>query len=89
MSCRVLGRRIDEAMFAALVEFARRAEFRRVRCEFLPTPKNEVVRDLFEKLGCTPEEQGFFEWPSDRPAAMPSVLHCVDRTQSGALLSER
>jgi FkbH-like protein len=93
MSCRVLGRRIDEAMFAALVEFARRAEFRRVLCEFLPTPKNEVVRDLFEQLGCTPQEPAgerrFFEWSTDRVATMPSVLDCVDRTQSSALLSER
>jgi FkbH-like protein len=90
MSCRVLGRRIDEAMFAALVEFARRAEFRRVRCEFLPTPKNYVVQGLFEKLGCTPEVQPhFFEWPTNRAAETPSVLQCVDRTQSGALLSER
>ena len=93
MSCRVLGRRIDEAMFAALVEFARRAEFRRVRCEFVPTAKNDVVKDLFEKLGCTPAETAgesrFFEWSTDRVAVMPSVLQCVDRTQSGALISER
>ena len=93
MSCRVLGRRIEEAMFAALVEFARRAEFRRVLCEFLPTPKNEVVRDLFEKLGCDPQEPSgerrFFEWPAGRAAAIPPVLHCVDRSQSGVLLAER
>jgi FkbH-like protein len=93
MSCRVLGRRIEEAMFAAVVEYARKAKFRAVRCEFLPTPKNEVVRDLFERLGCAGKEPSgegrYYEWCTRQAAATPRVFQCIDRTQTGALISER
>jgi FkbH-like protein len=91
MSCRVLGRRLEEAMFAALVAYARQQGFRRVRCEFIPTAKNAVSQDLFTTLGCTPDgEEGasrFFVWETERLLEIPAVLHCTDRTQSAATVS--
>ena len=84
MSCRVLGRRLDEAMFSALVEYARRRGFARIQCEFIPTAKNSVVEDLFDRLGCQPEPSSdgrrLFSWSPEAPKPMPSVLECIDRT---------
>ncbi len=51
MSCRVLGRRVELAALAAVVEAARAAGARRLVGEYLPSPKNRMVADHFEKLG--------------------------------------
>ena len=53
MSCRVLGRRVEEAMLAVLFERAAAAGVARLRAQYRPTPKNGMVRDLLGRLGFT------------------------------------
>src|SRR5439155_10811132 len=48
MSCRVLNRTVEQAVFAWIVE---QAAGRDVVGEYLPTEKNGLVRDLFRSLG--------------------------------------
>jgi FkbH-like protein len=48
MSCRVLNRTVEQAVFAWIVEHA---AGRDVVGEYLPTEKNGLVRDLFRSLG--------------------------------------
>ena len=54
MSCRVAGRRVEEALMAYLAELARAAGGRRLRGVFRPTAKNEPVRVLYPQLGFEP-----------------------------------
>ena len=51
MSCRVLGRKIEEAMLAALVEQGRGRGVTTITACYIPTTKNGMVRELFDKLG--------------------------------------
>jgi FkbH-like protein len=51
MSCRVLKRDMEYAMLDALVERARVANIRTVKGIYLPTRKNEMVANHYEKLG--------------------------------------
>jgi FkbH-like protein len=51
MSCRVLGRKIENAMLNALVEGARGAGKRRIFAFYSKTAKNGMVADLFDRLG--------------------------------------
>lgn len=53
MSCRVLGRRVEEAVLAAVAQAAALAGARELTGEYLPTPKNGLVEKHFEKLGFT------------------------------------
>jgi len=53
MSCRVLGRKVDEAMLAELVKAARAAGIARILARYVPTAKNRMVADHFDKLGFT------------------------------------
>ena len=53
MSCRVLGRRVEEAVLAVVADAARNAGAQRLVGEWLPTPKNGLVEKHFEKLGFT------------------------------------
>ena len=51
MSCRVLGRRVEEAVLANVAKAAQAENARRLIGHYLPTPKNGLVKHHFEKLG--------------------------------------
>jgi FkbH-like protein len=51
MSCRVLGRQVESATLDLIVTEAARLGARRVVGEYIPTKKNNMVRDHYIKLG--------------------------------------
>ena len=51
MSCRVLGRKVEEAILADVAARARALGARRLIGEYRPTPKNALVRELYPRLG--------------------------------------
>ena len=51
MSCRVLGRQVEEAMFSALLDAAQARGVGWLIGEYAPTPKNGPVADLLTRLG--------------------------------------
>jgi FkbH-like protein len=53
MSCRVLGRRVEELVLSAVAEAAKESGVRRLKGIYLPTKKNGLVADHFAKLGFT------------------------------------
>jgi FkbH-like protein len=54
MSCRVLGRGVEDATLGLVVNEARRLGASSVRGLYLPTPKNSMVKDHYRKLGFEP-----------------------------------
>ncbi len=57
MSCRVLGRRVQEAVLAHLAEAAKREGARELIGRYIPSPKNRMVADHYPKLGFSLIEQ--------------------------------
>jgi len=53
MSCRVLGRQVEDAMLRLLAERAGAAGATRIAAQYRPTAKNALVRDLLDRLGFT------------------------------------
>ena len=51
MSCRVLGRQVEEATFNIVSAQAIALGAQQLVGEFLPTPKNGMVKNLYERLG--------------------------------------
>lgn len=51
MSCRVLGRQVEEAMLGEICAAAQRAGIDKVVASYQPTSKNGMVRDHYTKLG--------------------------------------
>jgi FkbH-like protein len=51
MSCRVLGRQVDEAMMNVLVAQARTRGVHRIFGHFIPTAKNAMVREHYRRMG--------------------------------------
>ena len=58
MSCRVLGRGVEELMLGLLADAARRLGCRRLVGRYIQTAKNALVADLYPRLGFTPVETG-------------------------------
>lgn len=57
MSCRVLKRDMEFAMFDALIEECRKRNIKRINGYYYPTAKNGMVRDFYGTLGFTKTEE--------------------------------
>lgn len=57
MSCRALGRKVEEAMLQALVLSARDRGFQSLRGTYVPTAKNGMVAAHYPGLGFRPDEE--------------------------------
>ncbi|MGS0891017.1 HAD-IIIC family phosphatase [Burkholderia stagnalis] len=51
MSCRVLGRQVEQTVLREVLEHARRREVTRVIGRYIPTERNALVKDHYAKLG--------------------------------------
>lgn len=51
MSCRVLKRGMEEFLFNTIVETVQNAGYACIEAEYLPTPKNRMVQDLYPRFG--------------------------------------
>ena len=50
LSCRVIGRNIEQAMLAFAGDFARKAGARRLAGEYIPTAKNHPAADMYHRF---------------------------------------
>jgi FkbH-like protein len=53
MSCRVLKRQVEDEILTELVRLARMKGCERLEGTYLPTAKNEMVRDFYSRMGFT------------------------------------
>lgn len=53
MSCRVIGRNVEFAFFDRIMQDIRARGAKEVRAEYLRTPKNDQVNDLYDRIGFT------------------------------------
>ena len=54
MSCRVIGRGIEAAVWSHVLSAAERRGATGVRAEYVPTARNALVADFFDRMGLTP-----------------------------------
>ena len=51
VSCRALGRGVEDALWAAMSRRVNRQSVRRLEAEYIPTAKNSIVAGLYDRLG--------------------------------------
>lgn len=61
MSCRVLKRGMEQFIADSIVRAAREAGVARVVGEYIPTPKNAMVKELYAAMGFRPLGDGLYE----------------------------
>jgi FkbH-like protein len=73
MSCRVLNRRVEEAVLDMLAECGRALGVERLVGLYIPTDRNGMVRDHYARLGFRPAgtEHGIDRWLLDLATAVP------------------
>ena len=77
MSCRVLVRGVEQYLMNVVFDEARRRGCRRVVGEYVPTAKNGMVRDFFEKFGFEKigqQENGQTAWALDVSNYRPATV---------------
>jgi FkbH-like protein len=57
VSCRALGRGVEDALWAAMIDRARRQSVAKLEAEYRPTAKNGIAAGLYERLGLQRVEQ--------------------------------
>ena len=93
MSCRVLARGVEQLLMNMTFAHAARLGLSSVSGEYIPTPKNEMVRNFFAQFGFSKvsEDEGRAEWVLDvslfRPVPVFITLveePATDVVQNGA-----
>ncbi|MGX7707670.1 HAD-IIIC family phosphatase [Methylobacterium sp. Gmos1] len=79
MSCRVIGRRVEEGTLAILAGVAARRGARRLVGLYRPSGRNAMVADLYPRLGFMPDPDGEGRWVLDLggyapPADLPMTV---------------
>jgi predicted enzyme involved in methoxymalonyl-ACP biosynthesis len=83
MSCRVLGRQVEQMVLRELIVHARARGVARLIGRYVPTERNGMVRDHYEKLGFRSlgaNETGVTTWELDASVDVPAAPMQVDRS---------
>ena len=85
LSCRVIGRTLEDEMLGLLVDTARGRNARALRGYYHPSPKNALVADLYSRLGFTPHgdnRAGVSAWhlALDEAAPPPGLIRLAPDT---------
>lgn len=75
LSCRVMGRQVEETMLAAAIEFGRSQGARRILAHYRPTEKNKPCLEFFQRSGFrhgVPEN--VFTWDAADPYPYPPCI---------------
>jgi len=51
MSCRVLKRKVEQVVINEVIKIAKYLNLSKVRAEYIATPKNKLVKDLYREMG--------------------------------------
>jgi len=89
MSCRVLKRGVEEEVLNELVRLARARGCRSLRGTYLPTAKNEMVRDFYGRMGFAltseTETERKFELRLEPFQLIPTKIKIVRRAHASTL----
>jgi FkbH-like protein len=77
LSCRVMGRRVEETIVAWLVGQAKRLGARRLVAEFMPTPKNQPCLDFLRRSGLDEAVEHRFTFDLDADYPHPDAVTLV------------
>lgn len=85
LSCRVMGRQVEEALLSILLDEARARGARRVVARYLPTAKNvPCLRFWADRSGFARDaEMETFTWDAERPYPFPAHIRRVESERRG------
>ncbi len=80
LSCRVMGRKVEETMLSIAVEHARRLGLPRVIARYVPTERNRPCMQFFTKSGFRTEDPETFVWSTAEEYPAPTCVQVKRRS---------
>jgi FkbH-like protein len=77
LSCRVMGRKIEEAMLHVAISWARSSRVQEVYASYCETPKNKPCYDFFQKSGLTCRGGNMFVWDAAHAYPLNGAIRLV------------
>jgi FkbH-like protein len=75
MSCRVMGRQIEETMLHVAVEHVRaHSRIKQINAELIPTERNRPCREFWQRSGFTEVAEDRYQWATGQPYPKPSHI---------------
>jgi FkbH-like protein len=74
LSCRVMSRNIEYALFGYVLNLARQEGISIIYGEYIPTPKNKPVEGLYERLGFRPVQEGLWQYSTGCDFSIPAYF---------------
>jgi FkbH-like protein len=75
LSCRVMGRKVEETMLHAAAMIARELGAKQLRARYIQTDRNRPCLDAFKRSGFDYDElSSTFSWLTDREYALPESI---------------
>ena len=81
LSCRVMGRRVEEAMLHVGAAHARARQASTLVAELVPTARNTPCLDFFSRSGMHRTAGNVFEWDLSRPYECPDAVAVADHAR--------
>ena len=77
LSCRVMGRRVEEAIVHQVTESARNLGAKKLKAIYRPTPKNQPCLDFWRSSGFEYEGENTFVWDLNKPYPKPQAIELI------------
>jgi FkbH-like protein len=77
LSCRVMGRRIEEAMLGIMINWACANGLEEICAVYRPTAKNQPCRGFLLRSGLKSSGEGMFIWPCQETYPSPTHISLV------------
>jgi len=77
LSCRVLGRNLEQAIMAWLTSFSFQQGFDYISAEIVETPRNTPVRDIYQRLGFELQSANKWRLKSSNNIITPSYIKVI------------
>jgi FkbH-like protein len=86
LSCRAMGRKIEETMLYVAVASARASKAKSLRAEYIPTSKNQPCLAFFENSGLARIDGATtYSWNPEQPYAKPPFVTLTVQANNSAL----
>ncbi len=77
LSCRVLGRKVEEAMLKTVIEYAGFFGVKKLIGQYIQTPKNNPCLRFFETSGFEHTQDGKFIWDVQKKYSLPDYIEVL------------
>ena len=77
LSCRIMGRGVEEIMMHQIIEKAKSSGVKRIKGEFIPTAKNKPAENFYEELGFKKENE-FWVFNTDDTIKKPEHIKVIE-----------